>query len=100
MSAAHTPETSFEFIAEWFERAAKSATAKGNRDSAQLWRDGLQHLAHFNAERDRLKAANAELAEVLRGVEQRCATWHFVGQDGQFLKVVRAALTKHQKETA
>lgn len=65
MNAKHTPETSFEFVTSWFEGAKEAAGARGNRDSAELWGDGLKHLQHLNAECDRLKAENAELAAAL-----------------------------------
>ena len=42
----------------------------------------------------RLIAAAPELLEALQGVETRCASSGYVGQDGQFLKVIRAAIAK------
>jgi hypothetical protein len=51
---ADTPVTSFEFIAEWFQRSADVAAKQGRMDSALLWRDGLQHLKHLHAEVKRL----------------------------------------------
>ncbi|NWF10135.1 hypothetical protein HX810_20895 [Pseudomonas salomonii] len=35
-----------------------------------------------------------ELVEVLKGVQKRCEGMGYVGVDGQYLKVVRAAITK------
>ncbi len=50
-----SPETSYEFIKEWFEQCEKKAAAKGFKESAALWRDGLQHLEYFHAEVVRLE---------------------------------------------
>ncbi len=43
------PETSFEFICEWFEKAANQAQSQGRFDSARLWRDGLEHLKYYHS---------------------------------------------------
>ena len=57
------PATSFEFIAAWFEKAQANAALQGKKDSAMLWRDGLEHLHHFKAQRDELLDALKALAE-------------------------------------
>jgi hypothetical protein len=41
-----------------------------------------------------LIAAAPEMLEALRGVAERCASQGYVGVDGQYLKVVRAAIAK------
>lgn len=41
-----------------------------------------------------LKRERDELLAVLVGVEKRCAPDRFVGQDGQYLKVIRSAIAK------
>lgn len=41
-----------------------------------------------------LKDQRNEIVEVLKGVEKRCEGMGYVGVDGQYLKVVRAAITK------
>lgn len=40
------------------------------------------------------RALTEELTEVLKGVEQRCKSMGYVGVDGQYLKVIRAAIAK------
>jgi hypothetical protein len=35
-----------------------------------------------------------ELVEVLKGVQKRCEGMGYIGVDGQYLKVVRAAIAK------
>ena len=59
MSAEHTPtpETSLDFVIEWFSKCAASAERLGKRDSAQLWRDGLQHIEHLAKQREELLTA-------------------------------------------
>lgn len=41
-----------------------------------------------------LKDQRNEIVEVLKGVEKRCEGMGYVGVDGQYLKVVRAAIAK------
>lgn len=41
-----------------------------------------------------LKDQRNEIVEVLKGVEKRCEGMGYVGVDGQYLKVVRAAIVK------
>lgn len=41
-----------------------------------------------------LKEERNELVEVLKGVQKRCESMGYVGVDGQYLKVVRAAIAK------
>ncbi|WLG64795.1 hypothetical protein PSH90_12040 [Pseudomonas sp. FP1762] len=41
-----------------------------------------------------LKDQRNEIVEVLKGVEKRCERMGYVGVDGQYLKVVRAAIAK------
>jgi hypothetical protein len=53
---SNPPETSFEFICEWFEKARKNALAQGRNDSAKLWEDGLQHLKYYHSQYMLLKA--------------------------------------------
>jgi len=40
------------------------------------------------------RALTEELVEVLKGVQKRCESIGYVGVDGQYLKVVRAAIDK------
>ena len=40
------------------------------------------------------RALTEELVEVLKGVQKRCEGMGYVGVDGQYLKVVRAAIAK------
>ena len=40
------------------------------------------------------RAQTEELVEVLKGVQKRCEGMGYVGVDGQYLKVVRAAISK------
>ena len=49
------PDTSFEFIEEWFLKAAENAQKQGRNESALLWRDGLQHLRYMHDELDEIK---------------------------------------------
>jgi hypothetical protein len=49
---AKQPTQSFEFVCEWFERAAKNAKAQGKSDAAALWEDGLAQIKHLAAQRD------------------------------------------------
>ena len=51
---------------------------------------------------DALLAERNELLEVLEGAEKRCSSMGYVGVDGQYLKIVRAAIAKArgQKEAA
>lgn len=55
MSANKKPTTSLEFVKEWFLKAAKTAKAQGRNDSAQLWKDGLEHLEALEKENESLK---------------------------------------------
>jgi hypothetical protein len=41
-----------------------------------------------------LKGHRNEIVEVLKGVEKRCEGMGYVGVDGQYLKVIRAAIAK------
>ncbi len=63
-----TPETSIEFVIEWFERAAKNAEAQKRHDSATLWRDGLQHIKSLAEQRDDLLAAIEQARLRLRAI--------------------------------
>jgi len=54
------PTTSFGFVAEWFEHAAKTASSQGKRDSAILWKDGLEHLTFMNT---KIAALEAEVKD-------------------------------------
>ena len=57
------PDTSFQFIAEWFAKAGAAAARTGKSDSAALWAAGLQHLTHFQRK--------SELADKLAGALRR-----------------------------
>jgi len=65
-------------------------------ESAHLgYRIGWQRQAA--AELRRLSAVEAQrdaLLEALLGVEKRCSHSGYVGNDGQFLKVIQAAIAK------
>ncbi len=49
------PDTSFAFVVEWFEKAVKAAESQGKKDSALLWKDGLQHLKYLGDENRKLR---------------------------------------------
>lgn len=55
------PETSFEFIKEWFGKARDNAKRAGRKDSAQLWADGLAHLEYM---RNKISALESEIDEL------------------------------------
>ncbi|MDD2657772.1 MAG: hypothetical protein PHD04_03905 [Candidatus Pacebacteria bacterium] len=58
------PSTRFELVEEWFEKAAKTASARGQKDSALLWQDGLEHLRYLKQENDRLKEIIGKVKEL------------------------------------
>ena len=42
------PDTSFEFICKWFQKAEQNCIAQRRMESAMLWKDGLQHLEYWH----------------------------------------------------
>lgn len=52
---------SFEFVRKWFIEAVKEAKRQGRKDSAALWKDGLDHLDAKEAEIAALRALVKEM---------------------------------------
>ena len=70
--ANHEPETSFEFICEWFLKAQENARKQGRHDSAKLWADGLEHLISLQSRRQLERA----VIEAARKLNPWCMTSH------------------------
>lgn len=66
------PDTDFEFIKEWFEKARDRARAAGKSDSASLWDDGLKHLMHFKALSERTPSPAKVMTEEYKLFSQIC----------------------------
>lgn len=59
-----------------------------------MTKEGLHSKSDIAAELAHRDIVIAELLAVLRGVQNRCAPYGFVGMDGQYLKEVGAAIAK------
>ena len=58
------PSVGFDFVVEWFGKAMKTTEKRGMRESALLWKDGLDHLLYLKAENQRLLTkADKDLAD-------------------------------------
>lgn len=81
------------------ENASLSAALASSCDEQRhaLWESG----GIAGCERARVAERQRDaLLEVLLGVEKRCSHSGYVGNDGQFLKVIQAAIAKATGETA
>ena len=96
---AREPETSFEFIEEWFQKAIDGALGQGKKESALLWKDGLEHLRYFQAKT--VQAQTEILDRAIEAVKNSGCTDECYSESGQRLhchRVSAEALRKLKAE--
>lgn len=42
------PDVGFDFVVEWFSKAHQNALRQGKKDSAALWKDGVDYIQYLN----------------------------------------------------
>jgi len=76
-------------------RMTDCVTFEGRHGQENLFLQNLDgYFACQNPDDAKLIAAAPDLLEALKGVLNRCEGMGYVGVDGQYLKVVRAAIAK------
>jgi len=105
MSANHTPGPWSVGIADWTDAGNARYELRGIKTVSAPDARLIESAPDLLAERDRLKAANAELVEVLQAIEVslgvlRIPAAEVLDENSPIRDALRAALAQHDKETA